>query len=199
MLLGFLDSLVIVTTNIGSGYVPVSYSFDFASFWQAVLERGQESPSSSLSSPSIFPPSSFPFLSSTPTVQYARLPLLDHSPSQRIDIEIVDGSERGNVYLSKKSVKGETRLAVTTHENADVGVCFRNYLDYSECWFCLCSSGLRVGWELVGKRSQGRKGKKGRELNELELTSSPSLLPSYRRAQPRQPSTDSGAGGRYRS
>lgn len=59
MLLGVLDSLVIVTTNIGSGYVPVSYSFDFASFWQAVFERGQqESPSSSLSSPSIFPPSS---------------------------------------------------------------------------------------------------------------------------------------------
>jgi hypothetical protein len=52
-------------------------------------------------------------------------------PSQRIDIEIVDGSERGNTYLSKKSVKGETRLAITTHENADVGVCFKNYLDYS--------------------------------------------------------------------
>ena len=47
-------------------------------------------------------------------------------------MEIVDGSERGNVYLSKKSVKGETRLAITTHENADVGVCFKNYLDYSQ-------------------------------------------------------------------
>ncbi|KAL7416678.1 emp24/gp25L/p24 family/GOLD-domain-containing protein [Mrakia frigida] len=52
-------------------------------------------------------------------------------PSQRIDVEIVDGSEHGNIYLSKKSVKGETRLAITTHENADVGVCFRNYLDYN--------------------------------------------------------------------
>lgn len=25
-----------------------------------------------------------------------------HSPGQRVDIEIIDGSERGNVYLSKK-------------------------------------------------------------------------------------------------
>ncbi|CAD6566664.1 MAG: vesicle coat component [Tremellales sp. Tagirdzhanova-0007] len=50
-------------------------------------------------------------------------------PGQRVDIEIIDGSERGNVYLSKRDIKDETRLAVTTHESADVGVCFRNYLE----------------------------------------------------------------------
>ncbi|OCF55230.1 endoplasmic reticulum vesicle protein 25 [Kwoniella mangroviensis CBS 10435] len=48
---------------------------------------------------------------------------------QRVDIEILDGSERGNVYLNKKDIKGETRLAITTHESADVGVCLRNYLE----------------------------------------------------------------------
>nr|ODN83842.1 endoplasmic reticulum vesicle protein 25 [Cryptococcus depauperatus CBS 7841] len=49
------------------------------------------------------------------------------APDQRVDIKIVDGSERGNVYLSKKDIKGETRLAVTTHESADVGVCMTNW------------------------------------------------------------------------
>ncbi|KAL7422244.1 vesicle coat component [Cryptotrichosporon argae] len=48
---------------------------------------------------------------------------------QRVDIEILDGSERGNVYLSKRDIKGETRLAITTHESADVGVCLRNYAE----------------------------------------------------------------------
>nr|XP_019002419.1 endoplasmic reticulum vesicle protein 25 [Kwoniella mangroviensis CBS 8507]OCF65880.1 endoplasmic reticulum vesicle protein 25 [Kwoniella mangroviensis CBS 8507] len=51
---------------------------------------------------------------------------------QRVDIEILDGSERGNVYLNKKDIKGETRLAITTHESADVGVCLRNYLESGE-------------------------------------------------------------------
>ncbi|ORX39709.1 putative endoplasmic reticulum vesicle protein 25 [Kockovaella imperatae] len=50
---------------------------------------------------------------------------------QRIDIDILDGSERGNVYLSKRDIKGETRLAITTHESADVGVCLRNYVQGS--------------------------------------------------------------------
>ncbi|KAK4689958.1 p24 family protein delta-1, partial [Tremellales sp. Uapishka_1] len=50
-------------------------------------------------------------------------------PGQRVDIEILDGSQRGNVYLSKKDIRGETRLAITTHESADVGVCVRNYLE----------------------------------------------------------------------
>lgn len=35
--------------------------------------------------------------------------------NQRMDIEIVDSSPKKNVYLSKKGIKGETRLAVTTH------------------------------------------------------------------------------------
>jgi len=49
--------------------------------------------------------------------------------SQRVDIEIIDSSEDRNVYLRKKDVKGETRLAITTHAEGDVGVCFRNYMD----------------------------------------------------------------------
>jgi len=48
---------------------------------------------------------------------------------QRVDIEIVDSSAQKNVYLSKRDVKGETRLAVTTHAEGEVGVCFRNFLD----------------------------------------------------------------------
>ncbi|WWC69629.1 endoplasmic reticulum vesicle protein 25 [Kwoniella pini CBS 10737] len=52
-----------------------------------------------------------------------------YEPGQRVDIEILDGSERGNVYLNKKDIKGETRLAITTHESADVGVCIRNFLE----------------------------------------------------------------------
>ncbi|GFZ46293.1 Endoplasmic reticulum vesicle protein 25 [Saitozyma sp. JCM 24511] len=51
------------------------------------------------------------------------------SDGQRVDIEILDGSERGNVYLSKKDIKGESRFAITTHENADVGVCMTNTLE----------------------------------------------------------------------
>jgi hypothetical protein len=67
----------------------------------------------------------------------------------------VDSSPKGNVYLSKKvrrgspvrllhevelmglgtllhhqAIKGETRLAITTHESADVGVCVKNTLDF---------------------------------------------------------------------
>ncbi|KAG8803379.1 vesicle coat component [Serendipita sp. 399] len=49
--------------------------------------------------------------------------------SQRVDIEIVDSSPRRNVYLSKRGVSGETRLAVTAHADGDVGVCFKNHLD----------------------------------------------------------------------
>lgn len=49
--------------------------------------------------------------------------------SQRVDIEIVDSSTQKNVYLSKKDIKGETRFAVTSHAEGEVGVCFRNYLD----------------------------------------------------------------------
>ncbi|KDQ50368.1 hypothetical protein JAAARDRAFT_74266 [Jaapia argillacea MUCL 33604] len=49
--------------------------------------------------------------------------------NQRVDIEVVDSSPQKNVYLSKRGVGGETRLAVTTHAEGEVGVCFRNYLD----------------------------------------------------------------------
>ncbi|WVQ71441.1 endoplasmic reticulum vesicle protein 25 [Cryptococcus sp. DSM 104548] len=48
-------------------------------------------------------------------------------PDQRVDIEILDGSAHGNVYLNKKDIKGESRLAVTTHQSADVGVCLTNH------------------------------------------------------------------------
>jgi hypothetical protein len=51
---------------------------------------------------------------------------------QRVDIEIVDSSEKKNVYLHKKNIKSETRLAVTTHAEGEIGVCFRNFLDSGE-------------------------------------------------------------------
>jgi len=50
---------------------------------------------------------------------------------QRVDVEIVDNSPQKNIYLSKRAIKAETRLAITTHVDGDVGVCFRNYLDNS--------------------------------------------------------------------
>ena len=50
---------------------------------------------------------------------------------QRLDMEIVDGSGSRNVYQHKKGIKGETRMAVTTHADADLGVCFKNKLDPS--------------------------------------------------------------------
>ncbi|KAH7913104.1 emp24/gp25L/p24 family/GOLD-domain-containing protein [Hygrophoropsis aurantiaca] len=48
--------------------------------------------------------------------------------SQRVDIEIRDAGADRNVYLSKKDIKAETRLAVTAHAEGDVGVCFKNTL-----------------------------------------------------------------------
>ena len=51
---------------------------------------------------------------------------------QRVDVEIRDREGGGNVYLSKKDIKAETRLAVTAHADGDVGVCFTNTLDHSE-------------------------------------------------------------------
>ncbi len=47
---------------------------------------------------------------------------------QSVDVQIVDGSKHNNVYLSKKNVRGETRMAINTHSNADLGVCFKNTL-----------------------------------------------------------------------
>ncbi|KAK7462790.1 vesicle coat component [Stygiomarasmius scandens] len=46
---------------------------------------------------------------------------------QRVDVEIVDSSPQKNVYLSKRDIGGETRLAITTHSEGEVGVCFKNY------------------------------------------------------------------------
>ncbi|KAJ3868266.1 emp24/gp25L/p24 family/GOLD-domain-containing protein [Lentinula novae-zelandiae] len=48
---------------------------------------------------------------------------------QQVDVEIVDSSPQKNVYLSKKNINGETRLAVTSHAEGEVGVCFKNTLD----------------------------------------------------------------------
>ncbi|KAG6815546.1 vesicle coat component [Tephrocybe sp. NHM501043] len=49
--------------------------------------------------------------------------------NQRVDIEIVDSSPNKNVYLSKKGIKSESRLAITTHEDGEVGVCFKNTVE----------------------------------------------------------------------
>ena len=48
---------------------------------------------------------------------------------QRVDIEIVDSSEQRNIYLNKKNISGETRLAVTSHSEGEIGVCFKNTVD----------------------------------------------------------------------
>jgi len=49
--------------------------------------------------------------------------------NQRVDVEIIDSSPQKNVYLSKRGIKAETRLAITTHAEGEVGVCFRNFLE----------------------------------------------------------------------
>jgi emp24/gp25L/p24 family/GOLD len=49
--------------------------------------------------------------------------------NQRVDVEIVDSSPKSNVYLAKKGIKGESRLAVTTHSEGEVGVCFTNHIE----------------------------------------------------------------------
>jgi hypothetical protein len=51
-------------------------------------------------------------------------------PNQRVDIEIIDSSPQKNVYLHKKNINGETRLAITSHAEGEVGVCFKNHLDH---------------------------------------------------------------------
>lgn len=53
-------------------------------------------------------------------------------PNQRTDVEIVDSSPQQNVYLRKKGIKAETRLAITTHAEGEVGVCFYNYLEQGQ-------------------------------------------------------------------
>jgi len=57
--------------------------------------------------------------------------------NQRVDIEIIDSSSEKNVYLHKKNINGETRLAITAHAEGEVGVCFKNYIDpgaFSVCY-----------------------------------------------------------------
>ncbi|KIJ25248.1 hypothetical protein M422DRAFT_184931 [Sphaerobolus stellatus SS14] len=54
--------------------------------------------------------------------------IVENKEGQRVDVEIIDSSPQKNVYLNKKNIKGETRLAITTHAEGEVGVCFRNYL-----------------------------------------------------------------------
>ncbi|KAF5378746.1 hypothetical protein D9615_007005 [Tricholomella constricta] len=49
--------------------------------------------------------------------------------NQRVDIEIVDSSPKRNVYLSKRGIKSESRLAITTHSEGEVGVCFKNHIE----------------------------------------------------------------------
>lgn len=44
---------------------------------------------------------------------------------QSIDVKVVDRSHH-NVYLSKKGLTDETRLAISTHHDADLGVCISN-------------------------------------------------------------------------
>lgn len=55
------------------------------------------------------------------------------SDDQQIDVEIVDASHHNNVYLDKKDVHGETRMAVNTHSHSDLGVCITNRLKAREC------------------------------------------------------------------
>ncbi|PPQ92031.1 hypothetical protein CVT25_005003 [Psilocybe cyanescens] len=49
--------------------------------------------------------------------------------NQHVDIEIIDSGPNRNIYLSKRGIKAESRLAITTHSKGEVGVCLRNYID----------------------------------------------------------------------
>ncbi|PWN91450.1 endoplasmic reticulum vesicle protein 25 [Acaromyces ingoldii] len=47
---------------------------------------------------------------------------------QRLDVDVVDGSKHNNIYLSKRNIRQETRMAINTHSHADLGVCLKNTL-----------------------------------------------------------------------
>ena len=47
------------------------------------------------------------------------------SLEQSVDVKVIDRPHH-NVYLHKRGLHGETRLAVSTHRDADLGVCFTN-------------------------------------------------------------------------
>lgn len=77
-------------------------------------------------------------------------------PHQRVDIEILDSTPHRNVYLSKRDIKGETRLAVTAHGDGEVGVCFKNYLSPGTFVVVTCL----IGYYLWHYRDQTRHGAK---------------------------------------
>ncbi|KAF0460991.1 endoplasmic reticulum vesicle protein 25 [Gigaspora margarita] len=49
--------------------------------------------------------------------------------NQKVDVEVTDNSDANNKYGHKRDINEETRLAFTTHANADISVCFTNTLD----------------------------------------------------------------------
>ncbi|KAJ7823633.1 hypothetical protein B0H14DRAFT_2826350 [Mycena olivaceomarginata] len=59
----------------------------------------------------------------------------------RVDIEIIDSSPEKRVYLSKRDIKGETRLAV--------GVCFKNYLHKATKMSRIIDLDVDIGAEAV--------------------------------------------------
>jgi len=80
--------------------------------WQAMASR------STLRAKSDAPPSLQVIISTN----------IENQPNQQVDMEVIDGSNHRNVYQAKKDIKGETRMAITTHADADLGVCFTNLL-----------------------------------------------------------------------
>ncbi|CAI2179103.1 5096_t:CDS:2 [Funneliformis geosporum] len=49
--------------------------------------------------------------------------------NQIVDVKITDNSPAHNEYGGKKDIEEDTRLAFTTHADADVSICFTNTLD----------------------------------------------------------------------
>src|SRR5207247_1496566 len=49
--------------------------------------------------------------------------------NQQINVEVTDNSPAHNEYGRKRDVNEETRIAFTTHVEADVSVCFTNILE----------------------------------------------------------------------
>lgn len=56
---------------------------------------------------------------------------------QSLDVQIVDGSHHNNVYWSQKDIRAETRMAINSHADADLGVCFINRLSKSTSPACI--------------------------------------------------------------
>ncbi|RHZ43932.1 hypothetical protein Glove_801g10 [Diversispora epigaea] len=49
--------------------------------------------------------------------------------NQKIDVEVTDNSDAHNKYGQKRDLDEETRIAFTTHADADISICFINTLD----------------------------------------------------------------------